>query len=60
MQPSDTVLDVGAGAGRYAVPAATRAREVIALEPSKGMGEALLREAEKRNVSNIRLIRVTG
>src|SRR5947209_5860427 len=56
MQPGDTVLDVGAGAGRYAVPAAGRVREVIALEPSKGMGEALLREAEKRNVSNIRLI----
>jgi methyltransferase family protein len=56
MNPGDVLLDVGAGAGRYAVPAAGRVREVIALEPSKGMGESLLSEAEKRNVKNIRLI----
>jgi SAM-dependent methyltransferase len=56
MHSSDNVLDVGAGAGRYAIPIAGHVKEVVALEPSAGMGEALLREAEGRHVSNIRLI----
>lgn len=53
---SDTVLDVGAGAGRYAVPAASHARQVIAVEPSVGMGRALSEQAEKRKIRNIQLI----
>jgi len=53
---SDTLLDVGAGAGRYAIPAASHVKELVALEPSQGMGQALLREAERRGVPNIRLI----
>jgi SAM-dependent methyltransferase len=56
IQHGDTVLDVGAGAGRYAIPAAARAKEVIAVEPSIGMGKALVEEAEKRRVRNIRLV----
>jgi SAM-dependent methyltransferase len=56
LQPSDTVLDVGAGAGRYAIPIAAHVREVVALEPSEGMGQALVREATERRVANVRLI----
>jgi SAM-dependent methyltransferase len=56
IQRGETLLDVGAGAGRYAIPAAGRAREVIALEPSAGMGRTLLQEAQKRGVGNLRLI----
>ncbi|KAF1077509.1 class I SAM-dependent methyltransferase [Methanogenium sp. MK-MG] len=35
--PTDTVLDMGAGTGRYAVSLAQNAAHVTALEPSKGM-----------------------
>jgi SAM-dependent methyltransferase len=56
LQASDTVLDVGAGAGRYAIPIAAKVKEVVALEPSAGMGEALVREAQERKIANVRLI----
>jgi len=35
--PTDTVLDMGAGTGRYTVPLSKNAAHVTALEPSKGM-----------------------
>ena len=35
--PDDTVLDVGAGTGRLAVPIARTAAHVTALDPSEGM-----------------------
>ena len=56
VRPGDTVLDVGGGAGRYAIPIAARAKEVIVAEPSAGMGAALLQETEKRGVGNVRWI----
>ncbi|MCC6629505.1 MAG: methyltransferase domain-containing protein [Chloroflexi bacterium] len=37
VRPGDTVLDVGAGAGRYTVPLAGLSRQVVAVEPSPGM-----------------------
>src|SRR5436309_1347422 len=37
VRPEETWLDIGAGGGRYALPIALLAREVIALEPSEGM-----------------------
>src|SRR5436305_2593495 len=36
-RPDDTVLDIGAGGGRYALPLALATREVVAIEPSEGM-----------------------
>ena len=56
IEPGDSVLDVGAGSGRYSIPIAARAREVIAVEPSPGMGEALRTEAGRRGVENVRLV----
>jgi SAM-dependent methyltransferase len=56
VQPGDTVLDVGGGAGRYAIPLAAHAKDVVVVEPSAGMGAALLQEAEKRHVANVRWI----
>ena len=56
IQRSDTVLDVGAGAGRYAIPAASRARQVVVVEPSLGMVRALTEQAANRKVTNIRVI----
>ncbi|TMF02817.1 MAG: class I SAM-dependent methyltransferase [Chloroflexi bacterium] len=39
--PTDTVIDIGAGGGRYALPLALVTREVVALEPSEGMRRVL-------------------
>jgi SAM-dependent methyltransferase len=44
VRPDDTILDVGAGAGRYTLPLARLARRVIAVEPSP----AMLRHLEAR------------
>ena len=39
--PDISVIDVGAGGGRFAAPLAERVREVTAVEPSAGMREVL-------------------
>ncbi len=55
-RPGETWLDIGAGAGRYALPLALRVQEVIALDPSEGMLEALrlgMAEHGIRNVSPV-------
>ncbi len=39
--PNESWLDIGAGAGRYALPLALHVRRVIAVEPSSGMRRAL-------------------
>ena len=55
-RPGETWLDVGAGAGRFALPLALRVREVIAVDPSEGMLEALrlgMAEHGIRNVSPV-------
>jgi hypothetical protein len=47
IQPNDTVLDIGGGAGRY-LPLALRCREYVNVEPSPAMGaqfEASVRDA---------------
>jgi molybdenum cofactor cytidylyltransferase len=53
-RPDDTWLDVGAGAGRYALPLARVVREVIALDPSPGMLEALRGAMEEHGIANVR------
>lgn len=52
----ETWLDVGAGGGRYALPLALRAREVVAVEPSRAMVEALLEDARSAGITNVRAI----
>ncbi len=44
VRPQDTVLDVGGGAGRFALPLALRCRQVTVVEPSQGMVEVLQEE----------------
>jgi CTP:molybdopterin cytidylyltransferase MocA len=52
--PGETWLDIGAGAGRYALPLARVVGEVVAIEPSGGMLDALREEMAAHGVTNIR------
>lgn len=53
---SGTVLDVGAGGGRLAIPLAEVCARVTAVEPSEGMREQLIATAAAWDVSNINLV----
>jgi SAM-dependent methyltransferase len=55
-RPDDAWLDVGAGAGRYALPLALRVREVVALDPSPGMLAALVEQAAEHAIPNVRTV----
>jgi len=52
-RPTDTWLDIGAGAGRYALPLARAVEHVIALDPSPAMLGALRESAEAHAIANI-------
>jgi SAM-dependent methyltransferase len=54
--PDESWLDIGAGAGRYALPLAFRVREVIAVEPSPGMRRALRTGIDEHGLTNVRVI----
>lgn len=55
-RPEDTWLDIGAGAGRYALPLALRVRAVIAVEPSAGMRRALRTGLGEHGIENLRVV----
>ncbi len=55
-RPGETWLDIGAGAGRYALPLALTVREVIAVEPSAGMAAALREGMAEHGITNVRVI----
>jgi SAM-dependent methyltransferase len=50
---SESILDVGAGTGRFSLALAPYARQVIALEPNAAMLSYLRAEIEANGVSNI-------
>lgn len=54
--PDDRWIDIGAGAGRYALPLALRVREVIAVEPSASMRNALRTGKEEHGLDNVRIV----
>ena len=54
--PDETWLDIGAGAGRYALPLALRVREVVAVEPSGGMRRALRAGLAEHGIGNVRVV----
>lgn len=53
-EPGDTWLDIGAGAGRYALPLARAVDAVIAIDPSEAMLAALTRGAAEAGIANVR------
>jgi len=55
-EPDETWIDVGAGAGRYALPLALRLKEVIAVEPSASMRHALRTGIAEHGMTNIRIV----
>lgn len=55
-QPDDIWLDIGAGAGRYALPLARTVREVVALDPSASMLDALRESMDEHAIQNVRVI----
>jgi SAM-dependent methyltransferase len=56
VRPTDTVLDIGAGGGRYALPLALDAGEVIAVDPSAGMLDVLRDGMTEHTIGNIQVI----
>jgi SAM-dependent methyltransferase len=51
-----TVLDVGAGAGRFSIALAPRVKEVVAVDPSQAMVKLLRRRAKDAGASNVRAV----
>ncbi|MSQ37770.1 MAG: class I SAM-dependent methyltransferase [Chloroflexi bacterium] len=56
VRSEDVVLDIGAGGGRYAVPLARVARQVIALDPSPAMLALLRAGIAETGLENIEVV----
>jgi SAM-dependent methyltransferase len=56
VQPTDVVLDVGAGTGRHSVPLAGHAQRVVAVDPSPAMLRFLRESAAEEARTNIDVI----
>ena len=56
VRSDDTWLDIGAGAGRYALPLARSVRRVIALDPSTSMLGALRETMAEHAIDNVDVV----
>jgi SAM-dependent methyltransferase len=54
--PSDVVLDIGAGGGRYALPLAMKVRRMIAVDPSRGMLDVMREDMDAHNIGNVEVV----
>jgi tRNA G46 methylase TrmB len=57
--PNKTVLDVGGGAGRYALPLALKSKQVTVVEPSPSMTNALNDAAKAAGIENVSTVAET-
>ncbi len=57
--PHTSVLDVGAGTGRFALALAPQAKQVTAVEPNTSMLNYLRQEATQQGLTNISLLQTT-
>ena len=55
--PEKTVLDIGAGGGRYALPVALKCKHLTAIEPSDAMADYFWLSARNANITNVEVIR---
>lgn len=56
IEPSDTITDVGGGAGRNSLPLALRCREVVSADPSAAMNAGFKANASRAGITNARVI----
>lgn len=54
--PDDTVMDVGAGGGRLALPIALKCRSLVAVEPSESMASVLTQQAQESRIENVSVV----
>src|SRR5215469_280405 len=57
--PQTSVLDVGAGTGRFSLALAPQAKQVIAVEPNAAMLDYLRHDADSLRLTNISLLQTT-
>src|SRR5579864_7007128 len=57
--PQTSVLDVGAGTGRFTIALAPQAQHVIAVEPNASMLDYLRRDASEQGLTNISYVQTT-
>ena len=56
LRPGETLLDVGAGGGRLALPLALTCATVTAVEPSPSMGAVLRETAQEYGIANVSIV----
>jgi SAM-dependent methyltransferase len=56
VRTGESWLDIGAGAGRYALPLALRADRVVAIDPSLAMLQALRKQAAEHGIANVQAV----
>jgi len=58
LTPEMTVLDIGAGIGRWTLPIARAVRHVTAVEPLTGMRQVLVERASSHGITNLEVVDV--
>ena len=56
LEPEMTVLDIGAGVGRWTVPIARKVARVTAVEPLAGMRQVLVERAASLGITNLDVV----